>query len=121
VAMSRAAILELAELWSDLTYVDDDGQTRTGIFCEFIREDCWYRDDYAFFSRVPEHVRVEALLTGVTEHAGYRLRLDQVPELETIPLPPGYSRRDTQPPRPPVGRDPLGSPLVDDEPPTIIL
>ena len=112
VAMSRAAILELADQWHDLTYVDDDGQIRTGIFCEFIRDSCWYRDDYAFFSRVPEHVRIEALLTGVTDHAGYKLRLEDVPNLETIPLPPGYTRRDAGPARPPVGRDPLGSPLA---------
>lgn len=99
VAVTRAAVLEIAHAWRDLTYLDDDGQTRLGVFCEFIRNGYWFREDYAFFSRVPSHVRIEALCSGVTDHAGYKLRLDNFYDsIECIPVPPGYSRRDTEPP-----------------------
>jgi len=102
VAVSRAALLEIAHAWRDLTYLDDDGQTRLGVFVEFIREGYWFREDYAFFSRVPSHVRIEALCSGVTDHAGYKLRLEALDQIECIPVPPGYSRRDTEPPPAPV-------------------
>jgi hypothetical protein len=95
VAMSRAAMQEMASTWSDLTYVDDDGATRFGLFCEYIRNGWWLREDYAFFSRVPRHVRVEALLTGQTDHGGKRLQLDQVEGFQMIPKPRGFEQRDT--------------------------
>lgn len=98
VCVSRAALVEMATTWADLTYVDDDGATRLGVFCEYIRNNWWLREDYAFFSRVPQHVRVEALLTGVTDHGGHRLRLEAVEKHQMIPVPPGYERRDTEPP-----------------------
>ena len=98
VAMTRAAMLEIAETWSDLTYVDDDGAPRLGVFCEYIRNGWWLREDYAFFSRVPPHVRIEALLTGVTNHDGKILRLDTVEKHQMIPIPERYERRDTEPP-----------------------
>lgn len=100
VAMSRAAVLEIAHAWRDLEYVDDDNQIRIGVFCEFIRDSYWYRDDYAFFARVPAHVRIEALCTGVTDHAGHKLRLERLDDFEHIPLPQSFSRRDTEPPPP---------------------
>lgn len=98
VCVSRAALVELADLWNDLRFVDDDGVERYGLFCEYIRNDWWAREDYAFFSRVPSHVRVEVLLTGLTDHGGKRLRLENVEKLPGIPVPAGYSRRDTEPP-----------------------
>lgn len=98
VAVSRAAMAEMAHEWRDLTYLDDDGATRFGVFCEYIRNGWWLREDYAFFSRVPKHVRVEALLTGVTDHDGKRLRLEAVEKLQMIPQPRGFERRDTEPP-----------------------
>lgn len=114
VAMSRAAILELAQLYPELTYYDDDGQRRLGLFCEFIDRGYWFRDDYAFFARVPSHVRIEALCSGVTDHAGYKLRLEEVDRYQQIALPEHYARyfeqrelelrgevRDTEPPPPP--------------------
>ena len=98
VAVTRAAILELGEHWRDLTFLDDDGEERVGLFCEFIRDGWWYRDDYAFFSRVPEHIRIEALLTGLTDHDGKRLRLETVEQHAHIPRPKAFARRDTVPP-----------------------
>jgi len=88
----------MAHAWRDLTYVDDDGTERLGVFCEYIRDGWWLREDYAFFSRVPPHVRVEALLTGVTDHDGKRLRLETVEKHQMIPKPRGFERRDTEPP-----------------------
>lgn len=99
VAVSRAALREIAAAWPDLLFVDDDGATRHGIFCEYIYSGWWAREDYAFFSRVPEHVRIEVLLSGLTDHGGKRLRLDTADQQPQIPLPPPYRKRDTE--RPP--------------------
>lgn len=98
VAVSRAALLELGQLWRDLTFIDDDSVERIGIACEFIRDGWWYRDDYAFFSRVPKHVRIEALLTGLTDHDGKVLRLETADQHPMIPRPRSFERRDTEPP-----------------------
>lgn len=105
VAVSRAALVELGSLYRDLTFIDDDSVERIGIFCEFLKDGWWYREDYAFFSRVPEHVRIEALLTGVTDHDGKILRLDAADKHPMIPRPHAFNRRDTQPPPPPAGDD----------------
>ena len=101
MAVSRAALIELGQLYRDLTFIDDDSVERIGIFCEFLKDGWWYREDYAFFSRVPEHIRIEALLTGVTDHDGKILRLDTADKQPMIPRPHAFSRRDTQPPPPP--------------------
>lgn len=98
VAVSRAALVELGQLWRDLTFVDDDSVERIGIFAEFIREGWWFREDYAFFSRVPAHIRIEALLTGVTDHDGRVLRLETADQHPMIPKPKPFVRRDTEPP-----------------------
>lgn len=109
VAMSRAAVIELAQLHPELTYYDDDGQRRLGLFCEFIHRGIWFRDDYAFFARVPQHIRIEALCTGVTDHAGFKLRLEEVDKFQHIAVPEAFARyweereereRDTEPPPP---------------------
>jgi hypothetical protein len=77
VAVTRPAMLAMVKAWPGLEYLDGDGETRIGMFIEFIRAGFWYREDFAFFSRVPRSTRVEALLTGYTDHAGKPLRLDQ--------------------------------------------
>jgi hypothetical protein len=89
VAITRAALRELRDTWGpSLTFTDDDNAKRIGVFCEFIREGWWFRDDYAFFDRVPAHVRVEALCTGHTNHDGYKLDLEQLENVPHIPRPP---------------------------------
>jgi hypothetical protein len=100
VAVSRAALQEIGRCWADLVFIDDDGADRIGVFCDFIYNGWYARDDYAFFSRVPKDVRVEVLLTGVSSHAGEKLQLSEVTQYEHIPLPRAYSQRDTEPPPP---------------------
>jgi len=93
VAVSNAALKEMHAAWRDLDYIDDDGKTRAGVFCEFIRDRWWFREDYAFFDRVPSTVRVEALCSGQTDHAGYVLELEQLENCPHIPRPPvGFGR-----------------------------
>jgi hypothetical protein len=105
VAVTRAALIELENAWRDLTFVDDEGVERIGIFCEFLKEGWWFRDDYAFFSRVPKHIRIEALMTGLTNHDGKVLRLEAADSHPMIPMPEPFSRRDTEPP-PPIEPEP---------------
>ena len=90
VAVTRAALDELATSYLDLSFLDDDGQMRSGVFCEFIRERWWFREDYAFFDRVQAlpHIRVEVLCTGETDHDGYKLDLEQLENVPQIPRPP---------------------------------
>lgn len=88
VAVTRAALHELARTWAaDLTFVDDDGQHRCGVFVEYISHGWWFREDYAFFSRVPPTVQIEALCTGETDHDGLRLELEQLDAFPHIPRP----------------------------------
>lgn len=88
VAMTRAAIEEIATTHAALDFKDDDGKTRSGVFCEFIRDGWWFREDYAFFDRVPPHVRIEALCSGDTNHDGYKLSLEHLENVPQIPRPP---------------------------------
>jgi hypothetical protein len=87
VAVTRPAMLAMAKNWPGLEYVDNDGETRIGMFIEFVRGGWWYREDFAFFSRVPRSTRVEALLTGYTDHAGKPLRLDTVEQQPMMQVP----------------------------------
>jgi hypothetical protein len=87
VAVTRPAMLAMVEAWPGLEYLDADGQTRIGMFIEFIRAGWWYREDFAFFSRVPRGVRVEALLTGYTAHAGMALRLETTEDHPSMSVP----------------------------------
>lgn len=88
VAVTNAAMHEIHNAWRALDYTDDDGRNRSGVFCEFIRSAWWFREDYAFFDRCPPSVRVEALCTGLTNHAGYKLELEQLENVPHIPRPP---------------------------------
>ena len=90
VAVTRAALDELAQSYLDLSFLDDDGQMRSGVFCEFIRERWWFREDYAFFDRVQSlpHIRVEALCSGETDHDGHKLVLELLENVPQIPRPP---------------------------------
>lgn len=100
VAVTNAALLELRDMYKDtLTFTDDDGRERIGVFCEFIRNNWWFRDDYAFFDRVPPHVRVEALCSGDTDHAGYKLKLEMLENYPSIPQPPAAQRKRYEAPK----------------------
>lgn len=88
VAVTRAALREMQRIYApNLTFLDDDGKERVGVFCEFIREGWWLREDYAFFSRVPPSIHVEALCTGETNHAGLHLTLEKLDQYPHIPRP----------------------------------
>jgi hypothetical protein len=87
VACTRPAMLAMVRAWPGLEYLDNDGKTRLGLFCEFVRGGWWYREDLAFFSRVPRSVRVEALLSGYTDHASRPLRLETTDQHPMMTLP----------------------------------
>jgi hypothetical protein len=90
VAITKAALEEIAQQFRGMDFADDDGTTRSGVFCEFIRDQWWFREDYAFFDRVAglPHVRVEALCSGETDHDGYKLVLEELENVPHIPRPP---------------------------------
>ncbi len=87
VAVTRAAMLAMVKAWPGLEFLDGDGERRIGMFIEFIRAGWWYREDFAFFSRVPRSTRVEALLTGYTDHAGQPLRLETADQQTMMQVP----------------------------------
>lgn len=84
-AMSRSAMLLIAEANQQLAYTDTKGVVRLALFLEAIRpsDNAWMGEDLAFFSRIPASVSVEALVTGTTIHAGRMLDLEIVAEEAT--------------------------------------
>lgn len=78
VAMNRPALAAVREACKHLVYVDTDGVERLALFFAEIRDRVWLHDDFSFFARVPDHVHVEALLTGHTAHAGQALDLSEL-------------------------------------------
>lgn len=89
-AMSRRAmsVIDLAAV-DELRFRRTDGHWANAHFLERITPDGrWLGEDIAFFSRVPEHLPIEALLTGATVHAGQHLDLNilasrLIPSLKT--------------------------------------
>lgn len=73
VAVNRAAMLAVADASPEFT--DSDGMRKRAAFFERFQGGQWLGEDFAFFSRVPASVRVEALITGETSHAGQLLNL----------------------------------------------
>lgn len=82
-AMNRAAMRAIVAAHPELTYVDDDQQSRWALWKDMLETDDrghrrWLGEDLAFFRRMPDHVSIEALVTGDTVHAGEVLHLAQV-------------------------------------------
>ncbi len=76
LAVHVDAVRRIAECNESPTYVDIEGVRRRALFLPFIAHgNTWMFDDRVFFSKVPPDVIVEALVTGVTMHAGERLDL----------------------------------------------
>lgn len=77
-AISRRAmsVIDLAAT-ADLRFMRGDaGQWGNAHFLERITPDGrWLGEDIAFFSRIPDHLPIEALVTGNTVHAGQHLDL----------------------------------------------
>src|SRR6185369_16575388 len=100
VAISREALLRMGPLLP--SFVDDDGREKWMVFdsCvmrrpeklldDKVRYD-WYGEDLAFFQTLPPGVRVEALITGHTRHAGELLDLSQ--PYRPMPDRPSFTRR----------------------------
>jgi hypothetical protein len=90
VAMSQQALTRIAAAsgW----FNDDDGQLKPSAFADVMTDDLpaseggnvWFGEDLSFFLRVPKSVRVEALMTGHTRHAGETLALARVGDYETM-------------------------------------
>jgi hypothetical protein len=99
VAITREA-LELALAHSaSLSYRDDDGELRVGLFHEDLSDGKWWGEDLSFFRRLPAAVSVEALATGHTCHAGHVLPLDHLEECPMMSLMQGF-RLDAPKPSP---------------------
>ena len=86
VAVSRKALTEqdgriafFVEQQEDgRMFIDDDGHEKVAFFVEQLSGRKWLGEDLAFFDRLPPSVRVEALLTGRTAHAGQPLELGEL-------------------------------------------
>lgn len=78
LAMNRGALGAVREQCKHLAYLDTDDVERLALFFHEIKDRRWLHDDFGFFSRVPSYVTVEALLTGVTSHAGEVLNLSEL-------------------------------------------
>jgi len=89
VAVNRAALQAAAAVCERFT--DDDGAERFAFAHEMIADGRWWGEDLSFFRRLPPEVRVEALLTGFTSHAGHVLPLDKLGECTLMSL-PGFGR-----------------------------
>jgi hypothetical protein len=77
VCASMQALRRIVEANSqaDMMYTDLQGVTRCALFMEYIKDGAWLGEDVAFFSRIPRDVSLEALMTGLTSHAGEKLDL----------------------------------------------
>jgi hypothetical protein len=103
VAMSRSAAARFATRYAkSLRWVDSDKQAKVAIFHELLVEGQLYGEDMAFFARTPPGVRVEALATGRTVHAGLELELEGFETGRTL-LQIGENELDEQTPMPAPG------------------
>jgi hypothetical protein len=91
VAMSQEALTRIAPQGG--YFRDDDGKLKPAAFADVMHPaqvgdetatGVWFGEDLSFFLRVPKSVRVEALLTGHTRHAGETLTLARLEEYETF-------------------------------------
>lgn len=85
VAMSKSAAIRYAQRYSkSLRFVDTDGREKVAVFHEVLHEGQLYGEDISFFLRTPPAVRVEALATGHTTHAGLDLDLEGFEKKRTL-------------------------------------
>lgn len=86
VALSQEALTRVAA--ECVSFVDDDGQHKPMAFADVVYGNqapaAWFGEDLSFFLRVPKSVRVEALMTGHSRHAGETLNLARLEEYETF-------------------------------------
>lgn len=91
VALSQEALTRIAPAAG--YFRDDDGQIKPAAFADVMhpaqdadetQTAAWFGEDLSFFLRVPRSVRVEALLTGHTRHAGETLTIARLEEYDTF-------------------------------------
>jgi hypothetical protein len=80
VAMTRATLEHALATNTHLSFRDDDGEERVGLFHEDLADGRWWGEDLSFFRHLPPDVRIEALATGHTAHAGMVLDLSTLTE-----------------------------------------
>lgn len=86
VALNRAAMEAMEHAYRGLEFLDDDGERKMALFLELLDDGVWMGEDVAFCRRaVLCGVELEALIEGVTVHAGARLDLSQVAGLPVLP------------------------------------
>lgn len=92
VAAHRYALREIQAANQDCLWEDDDGVTRLAVFRDLMVGRKWLGEDLSFFRRVPTNVTIEALVRGVSSHAGEVLDLADVVR---------YARRESEDEPPP--------------------
>lgn len=98
VAMSGDTMRYLAAQYPELSFKDEDGQTKSAVFFDQLLPEpdgsnSWLGEDVAFCRRAHmSGVRLEALCTGVTAHAGQVLKLETVADLPTLAQSPKVVR-----------------------------
>jgi len=98
VAMSGATMRYLVGQHPELHFKDDDGVRKNALFFDLLLpeaddENSWCGEDVAFCRRAHlSGVRLEALCTGVTAHAGQMLKLETVATLPTMDQAPRIVR-----------------------------
>lgn len=86
IALNRAAMDRMEHAYRGLDFDDDDGKRKMALFLELIDGGMWLGEDVAFCRRaVLCGVELEALVSGVTVHAGARLDLAEVAGLPVLP------------------------------------
>jgi len=96
-AMGRTGMDVIEQRYRDeLVYEDHDGEQRLALFIEVLAGGQWLGEDVAFCARADAAgVVVEALGTGVTQHAGKALLLAEVQNYRGLEDDPG---NELQPP-----------------------
>jgi hypothetical protein len=91
VACHRYALREIEAANRSCLWEDDDGLLKLAVFREILINGKWLGEDLSFFRRVPTNVTIEALVRGVSSHAGHALDLEDEAR---------YARRshDSEPP-----------------------
>lgn len=98
VALNHTALEEMRDRYTQtLTFVDHDGVDKVAVFMEMLVSSgqvyvpgrrfggMWCGEDVSFCSRALDcGVRLEALVSGLTAHAGVPLQLATVPELGEV-------------------------------------
>jgi len=88
VAMLTKTLRRIVEQHPDLHFRDDDGALKPAIFFDLLIGELWLGEDVSFCYRtLAAGVRLEALASGLTMHAGQPFRLDELGSLAELRKP----------------------------------